>query len=96
MVAACCRLCYEQYLNPDRTLDEKKLQQSYRKRYKSNDDVSIISVQKSYQPNKTGRFQFLKKMPPPVFYFEYKMLIDDKEINICTCDCHIEGVVCLH
>lgn len=33
MVAACCRLCYDQYLKPDRTLDEEKLQQSYRKRF---------------------------------------------------------------
>ncbi len=27
MVAACCRLCYDQYLNKNRTLNEEKLQQ---------------------------------------------------------------------
>lgn len=96
MVAACCRLCYDQYLKPDRTIDEPKFQQSYRKRYKADSDIEIITVKKSYQPNKTGRFQFLKKMPSPVIFYEYSMVVDNKQIEICRCDCHIEGVVCLH
>lgn len=96
MVAACCRLCYDQYLNSDRTLNEVNLQKSYKKRYKRDDEVTILSVKKSYQPEKIGHFQFLKKMPDPVIYFEYKMVVDGKEIEICQCECHIEGVTCLH
>ncbi len=96
MVAACCRLCYDQYLNKDRTLNEEKLQTAYRKRYKRNDVVSIITTEKYYQPEKSGYFKFLKKTPEPVIYYEYKMIIDGNEVKLCNCDCHIEGVTCLH
>jgi len=96
MVAPCCRLVYDKYLNADQTLNEEKLQISYKKNYNKHEDVQIITEQHSYQPEKTGRFKFLKKMPAPVFYYKYKMIIDEKEIVICNCDCHVIGLVCLH
>lgn len=96
MVAPCCRLCYDHYLNLDRTLDEDKFQEFYKYRYKTNENVSIVNIKKSYQPDKKGWFKFLKKMPDPVFFYQYSMVIDDKEIEICNCQCHIKGDTSFH
>lgn len=92
----CCKFCYDTYLNTDRTIDESMFNEAYKKRYKVDSNPKILLKKESCQPSKKGRFQFLKRMPEPVVFLKYSMMVDDKEIEICNCECHIKGIVCLH
>lgn len=92
----CCKFCYDTYLNNDRTIDESMFNEAYKKRYKVDSNAKILLKKDSYQPSKKGRFKFFKRMPEPVVFLKYSMMVDDKEIEICNCECHIKGIVCLH
>jgi hypothetical protein len=92
----CCKFCYDTYLNTDRTIDESMFNEAYKKHYQVDSNPKILLKKESYQPSKKGRFKFLKRMPEPVVFLKYSMMVDDKEIEICNCECHIKGIVCLH
>jgi len=112
MVMACCNLCYKKYLNKDGEVSKKCLDEIFgknkyqliieKKPYNKKAIMDQIYGENNYsfveggvKPNGSKYIHNIKGLDKE-FEYKYKVKIDNKEQELCGCDCHIIGMTVLH
>lgn len=80
MPIPCCEYCYEKYIKPDRSIEPKFIENVF-----GNDST----LEHRKEPNSYTRDNL------PLIDRVY-VVNGKKEKLLCTCECHVQGITCLH
>ena len=87
MVMPCCSLCYKKYLDEQGEVDVNRIKEMF-------GESAVVEKKEEVLTRKET--QFIPRHLDSITVTKHKVLTNDKEYELCTCECHQINLAVMH